>query len=488
MLRSSCFKISRLFSLLLIPLFSLQSQAQVLTEKKVIELHRAESLRNQSLGAQKASADLSASLLDESFSARLKAQMNYAHSGEKALNSFQPVISPAEDWTVAIEKRLQRGVGVSAGVFGSQTSATDGSFTDATQVGVRAQVSLDLWKNFWGRIDHNQTLSQQAQKKRAQLDYEMQLRRSEVEVRKVFWSLVAIDQSIELSRQLLKSAEKQLEDALKRQSAGVADRGEVARYRSQVDSRNSSLLIFQYEKALLYQALEKSWKDFRSAGWSVDVNESEKQLPQVQQCIVAISSQKSPPEEGSAYDEMVALLKQELEAETAIARAHGDIDLQLLAQAQTTGVSDSFSRAQKDLNEEKRAGYGVGLKLTVPLGASSRESETLLIAVKKNSLEAQQLSLKKDLESTHGTMVKALELLSQGLKNQIQNSQNLQVNYQEVQRKFQQGRIPVSTMILEQDALFQSQLQEISFKKQLAHAVLDYFQVFHQFSCFWNQL
>ncbi|MFN7263001.1 MAG: TolC family protein [Pseudobdellovibrionaceae bacterium] len=466
----------------------LPAQAQMLTEKKVLELHRAQSLQNQSLLAQKSAADLSASLLSESYSARLKAQVNYAHSGEKALNTFQPVISPAEDWSLAVEKRLRRGVGVTAGVFGSQSSATDGSFTDATQLGVRAQVSLDLWKNFWGRIDQNQTLSQESQKKRADLDYQMQIRKSEVEIRKVYWSLVAVDQSIELSKQLLSSAEKQLEDALKRQAAGVADRGEVARYRSQVDSRNSSLLLFQYEKALLFQALEKSWKDFRAASWSVDVKESETQLPQVQQCIAGISSQKNPPVDGTFYDEMVDLLKKEFDAETEIAHRHGDIDLQLLAQAQTTGVSDSFSRAQRDLSDENRAGYGVGLMLTVPLESSSEESERALLAVKKNQLQAQQLSLKKELESTHGTMVKALELLSLGLKNQVQNSQNLKINYQEVQRKFQQGRIPVSTVIFEQDALFQSQLQEITFKKQLAHAVLDYFQVFHQFSCSWNQI
>ncbi|MFN7823962.1 MAG: TolC family protein [Pseudobdellovibrionaceae bacterium] len=466
----------------------LPAQAQMLTEKKVLEMHRAQSLQNQSLLAQKSAADLSASLLSESYSARLKAQVNYAHSGEKALNTFQPVISPAEDWSLAVEKRLRRGVGVTAGVFGSQSSATDGSFTDATQLGVRAQVSLDLWKNFWGRIDQNQTLSQESQKKRADLDYQMQIRKSEVEIRKVYWSLVAVDQSIELSKQLLSSAEKQLEDALKRQAAGVADRGEVARYRSQVDSRNSSLLLFQYEKALLFQALEKSWKDFRAASWSVDVKESETQLPQVQQCIAGISSQKNPPVDGTFYDEMVDLLKKEFDAETEIAHRHGDIDLQLLAQAQTTGVSDSFSRAQRDLSDENRAGYGVGLMLTVPLESSSEESERALLAVKKNQLQAQQLSLKKELESTHGTMVKALELLSLGLKNQVQNSQNLKINYQEVQRKFQQGRIPVSTVIFEQDALFQSQLQEITFKKQLAHAVLDYFQVFHQFSCSWNQI
>ncbi len=474
--------------LAIVLVFSGTAQAQSLTEKRVVEIHRAQSLQNQSLLAQKSTADLSANLLDESFAPRLKGQLSYANSGEKALNSFQPVISPSQDWIVSVEQRLRRGVGLSAGVFGSQSSATNGSFSDATQVGVRAQVSFDLWKNFWGRVDQNQTLSQQVQKKRAELNYEIQMRRSEIEVRKVFWSLVAVDQSIDLSRQLLDSAQKQLNEALKRKAAGVADRGEVARYRSQVDSRESSLLLFQYERALLLQVLERSWKDFKSAGWSVDVKESDVQLPQVQQCIASISSQKSPPLDGTSFDEIVNLLRDELSAEVKVAESHGDLDVQLLAQAQTTGVSDSFSTAQKDLSEENRSGYGVGLIVTVPLGPGSRNSEKSLLAVKRNSIEAQQLALKKELESTHDMMVKSLELLSLGLKSQVQNSQNLRVNYQEVQRKFQQGRIPVSTVIFEQDALFQSQLQEITFKKQLAQAVLDYFQVFHQFPCSWNQL
>lgn len=464
------------------------SLAQVLTEKKVLEIHRTQSLQNQNLLAQKSSADLSANLLDESFAPRLKGQVNYANSGEKSLNSFQPVISPAEDWNVSVEQRLRRGVGVSAGIFGSKISAASGLFTDATQVGAKAQLSLDLWKNFWGRLDQNQSLSQEVQKKRAELNYELQLRRSELEVRKIFWSLVAVDQSIDLARQLLDSAQKQLNDALKRNAAGVADRGEVARYRSQVDSRNSSLLLFQYEKAQLLQALEKNWRDFTSAGWSIDIRESETQLPQVQQCIAAISSQKTAPVEGTSFDEIVNLLKQELDAEVKVASAHSDLDVQLLAQAQTTGVSSSYTNAQKDLTDENRGGYGVGLMVTVPLGSSSKESEKSLLAVKRNSIEAQQLSVKKDIEATHSTMLKSLELLSSGLKNQVQNSQNLRINYQEVQRKFQQGRIPVSTVIFEQDALFQSQLQEITFKKQLVQAVLDYFQVFHQFPCSWNQL
>ncbi len=467
---------------------SLLSEAQVLTEKKVIEMHRSQSLINQSLLAKKSAADLNASLLDESFQAHLKAQANYGRSAEESTNPFQPIISPAEDWSMTVEKRLQRGVGISAGVFGSQNSALDNSFSNATQVGGRAQLSVDLWKNFLGRQDQNQTRSLQAQKKRADLDYQIQKNKSEVEIRKLFWSLVEVDQSINLSSQLLESAQKQLGDALKRQGAGVADRGEVARYRSQVDSRSNSILLFQYEKELLFQAFEKQWQQFQGSDWSVDIKESDAQQGAVQLCIAAIQSQKNPDLQGTFLDEAVAFLKEETDAEISYAKTHADFDLQFLARVQTTGVANSYSRAQNDLNEENRAGYGLGLQLIIPLGFASSNSEDAMLSLKKNSLEAQRLMLEKELQSTHSTMVKALALLSLGLKNQVQNSQNLKVNYQEVQRKFQQGRVPVSTVVFEQDALFQSQLQEITFQRQLAHAVLDYFQVFNRFNCGWNQL
>jgi outer membrane protein TolC len=470
------------------PLFVFSADLQVLNEKKIVEIHREQSLINKSLAAQKQSSDLNSSLLDESYQARLHAKVSYAHSAEKATNPFQPVISPAQDWNLSVEQNLRRGVGVSVGFFGSQNSAVDNSFSDATQVGAKAQISFDLWKNFLGRKDQKLLKSAQAQKNRAELNFKIESHSSEIEARKIFWSLVAVEQSIELAKQLLISAEKQLQDAIKRNAAGVADRGEVARYRSQVDSRNSSVLLFQYEKELLWQGLDQQWDQFQSRLWKIELKEGDLKSLLVQQCISKISTSKEVPVKSSFFDEISELLQQETEAELKLADTHSSVDLQLFAQAQTTGVSNSYSKAQKDLSDERRAGYAVGVQLTVPLGSASTRSEAALKLIKKNSLQAQSLSFQKQLSATHETMVKSLELLSLGLKNQIQNSKNLQINYQEVQKKFQQGRIPVSTLILEQDALFQSQLQEISFKKQLAHSVLSYFKIFSEFDCEWNQL
>jgi hypothetical protein len=124
----------------------------------------------------------------------------------------------------------------------------------------------------------------------------------------------------------------------------------------------------------------------------------------------------------------------------------------------------------------------------MPLGSDSKASEKALVTAKKNSLLAQSQTLNNEIESSFLTMTKSLALLNQGLQSQEANSENLKISYKEMERKFQQGRVPVATLISEQDALFQSELQEISFRKQIAHLLLDYLSVFSSFPCQWNQL
>lgn len=464
------------------------SQSQVLTEQKLLSLYRESSVVHKAAQAQKASGDLQKSLLDEMYSPRLQAQVGLSRSGEKATNPFQPVISPAEQWSLGVGQKLKLGTNLSASVFGSQNSAADGSFSDATQVGAKAEIQVDLWRNIFGQLDRAQLGSAQAQKQRSHFQYSIQQKKNESDLRKLYWSLMASDQSKKLSEELLKSAEAQLKDTQERARAGVADRGEVARTKSLVEGRKASLLLFEYEKEVLLQAFEKQLTGFRSSEWILDSERAFASEKVVGQCLVQIRTQASMNLEHTDLDELIKEFQKETEAEIAIAERHSSADLQLVASLQTTGVGTSYSTSQDDLSDQRKTGQSIGLVWTMPLGGASKKSETALLQVKQNSSKAQSESLANELESTYRTMRKALELLQQGLQNQEKNTENLSLSFQETNRKFQQGRIPISTLIYEQDALFQSRLQEITFKKQIAHVLLDYFAVFNQYPCSWNLL
>ena len=464
------------------------SDEKILNEEDVLSLFRKNSVTQKSEIAEKAQVQLNDSLNQENYQARLYSTYNFKKSQERALNNFQPIFSPYEDWNVGVEKNLALGLKTGVEVFGTQYSFQDNSVQDATQMGARINAQVDLWKNIFGRLDRARLTSTESQKKRAELQYNVGIKKRESEVRKVYWSFVSNTQSIELAEELVSSAEKQYKDATSRQREGLADKGEVARYQSQVESRKASLLLFKYQRELILQAFEKQFDNFKSAGWTIEKDIDAKKIPLVQQCIQSISGQSDMNLGYTQYDEMIELLQKETDAEISAAKKHGDIDLALVGQYQTTGVSNSYSDAQTNLENEKKSGYAVGVQLSIPLGTSKSDSEKYLLTAKKSSLEAQKMAMMNELRSTHDTMMKAMVLLNMGLKSQVENSKNLDINYREMLKKYRQGRISVSNLVLEQDALFQSKLQEIDIKKQIAHVVLDYFTVFNQYPCDWNKI
>ncbi len=198
--------------------------------------------------------------------------------------------------------------------------------------------------------------------------------------------------------------------------------------------------------------------------------------------------QKAYNSDYTFHDELIELLRKESQAELKVAQSHSDVDLALLGTYQNSGRANSEKDAIDNYNNDKKDSYSVTLQMSVPLGSSANKSEKSLVMAKQSSYNAQILQLENELTSVHEKLINSIKLLAKGLEIQQSNSKNLEINTAEVRRKFNQGRIPVISLIAEQDLLFQSELQEISLKRQIAYAVLEYFTVFNQFPCSWNNL
>jgi len=468
-------------------LFAFSSQASVskknLTEEQFVELFQKKSVLEKQNEAQRAQGELVQFSAQEIYSPKLKIQHLQKRTDEKA-SSLQPLVTPYQETSVSIEKKIPIGIALSAGLFGNQSSLQNGSVNDDTQFGLQVSASVDLWKNIFGKLDKEILQSSENKNRFAKLNSDLQTKKNELFARKIFWSIIASENSYQLSQQLLKSSEKQLQDAIKRQKVGLADTGDVAKYRSQVESRRGQLLLFEYEKQQLALQLEKTITGFKVSDWQF-FSEDSKQS-QIASCLAQIK--KSTTVKYSSLEDLLEELKKESVSEIKISESYSDIDLALTTQWQITGRATGYSAARDNFNTDKKSGYSVGLLLTIPLGDSTQNVEQTQIKVKKNNYAAQIESLENELSASHSNMLKSLNLLSEGLNSQQQNSENLKTSFSAIQRKFQQGRVPLGTLILEQDFLFQSELQEISLKKQIAHATLDYFSIFNKFPCDWNQL
>lgn len=468
-------------------IFSQVQAAEILTEEKVLELFKSQSTIQMKIQASKSQSELNANLVDEIYQPRLETSLNYRKTDELA-GSFQPFVTPTTEFTLGVAKKTKFGATVDAKLFGDQSSLQDGSVKDETRVGAKLGLQIDLWKNILGRLDRATLNSATAAQKRSELQNLILEKTQENNLRKIYWSIVSVEESIALSEELLKSAERQATDAEARLKAGVSDRGELAKYRSQVESRKGSLLLYQNEKEILLQEFEKIFSGFRGSQWTVGPTNKDKKEAEIEKCLVKIKSQPEPDRLATFYDESVDLLKQEQEAELILASKHSDIDVSLIGQVQTSGLGTGSSGGQENFRNDRKSGYGIGVQVTVPLGSTKSNSEKFLTALKKNQLGAEASQFENELKSTHGAIQKSIGLLYRGIATQESNSNNLKVSVEEMQKKYRQGRIPISAVTLEQDSYFQSKLQEISLKKQIVHTLLDYFSVFTEFDCSWNQL
>lgn len=459
---------------------------QPLSESDFVNLYMPKSIAVKAQGAKQAQEVTGIAATEELFGPRLLASGGRFKSNEDPSNRFQPTLTPVDEVSVGIQQRLPLGMSVDGGVFANQKSAADGSFTDATQVGAKISLRVDLLKNRSGVLDQAHLDLNQIKNERVTTESKILSKQQEVSARKIYWSFIANQESLALSLKLENSAKRQLSEIEARMRASVADAGEIARYRSQLQSRRGSILLFEHEKELLWQAVQKQTTGINPDQYEFKVEAAKSSEPAINECIAKVGMERSVNPQHTLVDENIAKYRQELDKELETLNVRSKADLAFVGSAQTTGVSDSYTRALERQSEAFKTGNYLGLEFSMPLGEKSSRTEKAIIAAKKLGIEAQSDSLASELTATSRAMEKNLSILKRGLEIQKENSSYLEVSYKEMLRKFDQGRIPLTMVINEQDALFQSELQVINFQKQIIHTLLDYFAVFSEFPCQWN--
>ncbi len=105
-------------------------------------------------------------------------------------------------------------------------------------------LNFDLWKDLFGKLTQKKLENAKVAMESANLQQKIEKKAFEVTVRRLYWGLVANNEKIKISKQLLGASRVQAKDAAKRQKASIADPGEVARYNAQVAQRNGSSSLF----------------------------------------------------------------------------------------------------------------------------------------------------------------------------------------------------------------------------------------------------
>lgn len=434
------------------------------------------------LRAQSESAKLNSLKTQDTFNWRLEGNAGYQNADEIPFIVFQPVTSPYKTLEIGAVKSTSYGAEFGVAGFTEQYSTNSG-LNDATTSGLAFKASVDLYKDVFGRSSRARLIGAESTTEKIKQLNTLQSHALWQQIRKIYWSLVANNESLKISQQLLETSEKQSNEANKRFKNSIADKGEVARYQSQVAARKANIIFLQYQKEQYVQQLKEAVPEYADKKIELSGYDLGKTLDQIIACTKTISSQTELPLDFTSYDEFLSALEVEYAATQKLTDTYASPDLKLNAEYRRFGRDFSYSDSLSRFGDDKQDRFNVGLMFTIPIDSKKSTTQETQRIVDSMRYKAEKNRTLGKLGAFHTQVIQSIALLQQVIANQKLNSEKLQISLRETRKKYDQARISVQEMIIDQDAYLQSNLDEIQTKLAVINTLLDYFGVFNTTPC-----
>lgn len=497
------FKFSTLALLLLISPLAARAQT-LLSEEYLRQMALKGSPNLQQISAAFQSALISQGEELENYETEIFGQGSFSETNERALIEFAPVFSPVKQMQLGVRKNLSSGFKTSAAVTTDQRSASSpfiGKLRDATTTTLAFTVHMDLWKNLLGRMSKAKLASAKLEVEKAKIEKEIKEKTFQLSLRRLYWSLVANDLSLKTSQELLKTSEKQAQETAARFKNAVAEVDELSRYKAQVASRKSTITFLQYQRELYLTQLKNLLPELMNTELKLGKYNLEQTINDVLNCTMVVSGFKETPYENTKYDELVSLMTQVKDYAQIKNERYGDIDVQLYGTVRSTGVSlkdthpgvtpvdlrGNYGGTFSDMSDNNRTGYEVGVQVVMPIGKARKDTQKAKELYDEKRLLAAINSTKAKVANTHQEFIKTIKLLNEAILNQKTNSLELSKGLKGMQKKYEQARASVNDIVLDQDALLQSELMTIDTQLQIINTLFDYLVVFPDTRCGFNR-
>jgi len=467
-------------------LLSLNSFALNVSEEKLIEWARSESFNAKKLELEKLNSQYNYNAFEDKFQASVQVKYNYLKTKETSFSSFAPITSPIKEAQVILSKPTMYGVQGSVSAGTSQVS--NNFYQSGTTAKFGAAVAIDLYKDLFGKTTRANQDSLLIKKEIAKKESEITTHAYIGQVRKLYWSLVANNESLKIARELLDTSKKLEKDTFDRFKNNVADKGELSRTRSQVEARNGQILLLEFERSELFKRLKEMFPNkLGSENVSLSSYNLDNTIAEVLACSANISSKADAPKEYTKYDEVLALLKQDLRLSKKINESYSKADLKLVSELNYIGKDFSHSDAIDELKDSGRQQYAVGFQLDIPLGNAKKATEEIRDEIIQKSKISRYQEVEGKLAALHSQTVNSINVLYKVIAAQKRNSILLDETLKSSKKKFKQARLSSRELIQDEDSLLQSNLNEINTKYNVISTLIDYFSVFTETPCSINK-
>lgn len=426
--------------------------------------------------------------------------ISHMRTNERPINTFQVVSTPITQSQVGLQKKFHSGLKTTLDVSTYQTSSKGNSFIPALEKATTTVVSftaeMDIWKDLFGKLSDKQVQNMKLIEDQTSLQKKINLSSYQVSLRKIYWSLVANNESLKIYKSLIKTSDRQLNESMDRLKNRVTEKDEVLRYKAQRASRESSLQFYKYQKQSLIKQLRQMIPGFNEQDIELGAYNLDSAVTEVLSCTSKIVNYSGIPYENTDYDELVGMIQGLQKNSKDINEQYDEPEVNVFASVKSTGVgadrngqviNGDYGKSFNDMTDDNRTGFEAGVNVNFSLGKQQKTTQEYLAQYDQKRLEATLKTTKANMVSTHKELARSIQYLASVIKSEKVNAKNLAERIKYMEKKYEQARATVSDLVADQDAYMNAQLSTINAQLEIVNIVLDYLTIYNNTPCDFNK-
>ena len=352
--------------------------------------------------------------------------------------------------------------------------------------GLNLTYSIDLWKNFLGYQTATQDLNIKLNKEQAKIKTFIEKNNFYYSLRGIYWKMVSKSRELDFYKIMVEQANKNLNNIQKRYKNHIADAGDLARAKANVDLRKTQYKNIEIELENLKKSLKYYIPELMDKNIIVNSFDLTEIFASIMSCNKIIYNNTNKYIDLTSYDKYIRLMDKIIDTELKMLKREDDFDVKLDLSANFRGIDENLSDSYDDFANLDRNEYSIGLKINKNLGDNSNNLKLEKIKLTKMNYNYNKQNTLANLNSFYNSYENVMKNMFASLNNLHSYKNNMETRLNSSKTKYNQGRLSLNDLIQDEDNLINANIQLIEMESVIIDTILQYLSVFDKTSCDFN--
>lgn len=370
-------------------------------------------------------------------------------------------------------------------VDGNYYTSSIGNY-DVNRSGLNITYSIDLWKNFLGYQTGTQDLNIKLSKEQAKIKTFIEKNNFYYSLRSIYWKMVSKSRELDFYEIMIEQANKNLNNIQKRYKNHIADAGDLARAKANVNLRKTQYKNIEIELENLKKTLKYHIPELMNKNIIINTFDLTELFTSIMSCNKTIYNNTNKYIDLTSYNEYINLMDKIIDTEIKTLDRENDFDVKLDLSANFRGIDENINNSFDDFTNFDRNEYSIGLKINKNLGNNGNNLKLEKTKLAKMNYNYNKQNTLANLNSFYNSYENIMKNMFTSLNNLHSYKKNMDTRLNSSKIKYNQGRLSLNDLIQDEDNLISANIQLIEMENIIIDTILQYLSVFDKTSCDFN--